>query len=95
LRRLGGDPRRLQPAWAEGWRRVVLRGTSYPTLVAAPGAVTEGALLRVAPVVLARLAAYEGAEYRLVPLRVRTARGPRLARAWVAPRWRAGEAAWM
>ena len=91
LDRMAGQPglaRRLRPARLEGWARVGLRGTPYPTLVAAPGAATEGALLRCGPGALARLAAYEGAAYRLVPVRVITRRGPRNARAWVAPRWR-------
>jgi gamma-glutamylcyclotransferase (GGCT)/AIG2-like uncharacterized protein YtfP len=83
-----GLARRLRPARLEGWARVGLRGTPYPTLVEAPGAATEGALLRCGPGVLARLAAYEGAAYRLVPVRVTTRRGARNARAWVAPRWR-------
>lgn len=88
LRRFGGQPRRLRPARAEGWRRVTLRGTPYPTLLRGAGSV-PGALLRVPPAVLARLHAYEGPPYRLVPLRVRTARGMAWARAWVAPPWRA------
>ena len=40
------------------------------------------------------LAAYEGACYRLVPVRVETARGWRRARAWVAAHWRAAETPW-
>jgi hypothetical protein len=84
-----GLVRRLRPARLAGWRRVMLRGTPYPTLVPAPGAVTEGAVLRAGPAALARLAAYEGAFYRLVPLRVATPRGPLQARAWITPRWRA------
>ena len=91
LERMAGQPglaRRLRPARLEGWARVALRGTPYPTLVRAPAAVTEGALLRCGAAALARLAAYEGASYRLVPVRVTTRRGPRWARAWVAPRWR-------
>ena len=88
-----GLARRLRPARLAGWRRVALRGTPYPTLLRDPGSVTEGALLRSAdPAALARLAAYEGPSYALVPLRVATARGPCLARAWVAARWRADRA---
>ena len=93
LARQSGEPRlprRLRPAWLTGHARVALRGTPYPTLVARPDTVTEGALLRTGPAAHARLAAYEGAEYRLVPVRVQTRRGPVRARAWMAPRWRAG-----
>jgi hypothetical protein len=73
---------------------VVLRGTPYPTLRRGDGAV-EGLLLpRLAPAALARLAAYEGASYALVPVRVATPRGLRRGRAWIAARWRAGVQAW-
>ncbi|WP_165943272.1 gamma-glutamylcyclotransferase family protein [Roseicella aquatilis] len=97
LERMAGEPglaRRLRPARLPGWARVGLRGTPYPTLLPDPGVVTEGALLRCGPGALARLAAYEGASYRLVPVRAETPRGPRRARAWVAPRWRASGQAW-
>ena len=93
LERMAGAPglaRRLRPAFLPGWQRVALRGTPYPTLRRAAGALTPGALLRAGPAALARLAAYEGAAYRLVPVRAATSRGPVRARAWVAPRWRAG-----
>jgi hypothetical protein len=63
---------------------VVLR-TPYPTFIARPRAVTEGA----------RLARYEGPSYRLRPLRVVTARGPVRAQAWMAQRWRAAAPAWV
>ncbi|MDO9707197.1 gamma-glutamylcyclotransferase family protein [Paracraurococcus lichenis] len=89
-----GLGRRLRPARLDGWARVGLRGTPYPTLVTRPGAATEGAVLRVGPAALARLAAYEGAFYRLLPVRVATARGPVRARSWVAQRWRASGRAW-
>ncbi len=88
LTRVSGDPllwRRLVPAILADHRRVLLRGTPYPTLVPAPGERVEGAVLETGPQALSRLAAYEGPPYRLVPLRVQTARGPRTARAWIAP----------
>ena len=81
--------RRLRPAGLLGYARVALRGTPYPTLIARAGAHTNGALLRVGSAALARLMAYEGAAYRLRPVRVLTAQGPCRARAWIAPRWRA------
>ncbi|SDE26825.1 gamma-glutamylcyclotransferase family protein [Belnapia rosea] len=85
-----GLARRLRPASLAGYARCPLRGTRYPTLVPHPGAMTEGALLRAGPAAFRRLAAYEGAEYRLTPVRPMTPRGPVRARAWIAPRWRAG-----
>ena len=91
LARQSGEPRLarcLMPARLRGFRRVFLRGTPYPTLVAGKGKV-KGALLRPTPEALTRLKAYEGPGYRLTPLIVRTARGPRRARAWIAPPWRA------
>jgi gamma-glutamylcyclotransferase (GGCT)/AIG2-like uncharacterized protein YtfP len=91
LARQGGErglARRLRPARLDGHARVRLRGTPYPTLVPRPGAETPGAVLRAGPEALRRLAAYEGPQYRLVPVRVETPRGPVRARAWVAARWR-------
>ena len=92
LRRESGDPglaRRWVPARLHDWRRVFLRGTPYPTLTPAAAAITEGMLVRVGGAALARLAAYEGPSYRLVPVHVVAGRHVRRARAWVAPRWRA------
>lgn len=87
--------RRAMPARLAGWRRVTLRGTPYPTLVRAPAAEVAGLMLpRLAPAAFARLAAYEGASYALVPVVVATPRGPRRARAWAAPRWRAAPHDW-
>ncbi|WP_135468150.1 gamma-glutamylcyclotransferase family protein [Crenalkalicoccus roseus] len=87
-----GLARRLRPARLPGWRRVALRGTPYPTLLPAPGGATDGAVLRAGPAALARLAAYEGPSYRLVPVRVETPRGPCRARAWIGAAWRADPA---
>lgn len=81
--------RGLRPAILPGWRRVRLRGTPYPTLVPDRAAETQGALAQPDAAALRRLAAYEGAEYRLLPVRVRCPNGPCAARAWIAPRWRA------
>lgn len=85
----GALARRLRPAGLQGWRRVCLRGTPYPTLVRDQDAAVEGAVLRVGAAALARLAAYEGSDYALVPVTVTTARGTLRARAWIAPAWRA------
>jgi gamma-glutamylcyclotransferase (GGCT)/AIG2-like uncharacterized protein YtfP len=92
LTRVSGEralAQRLVPARLDGWRRVFLRGTPYPTLVPAAGASVNGAVLRVGDAALARLSAYEGSAYVLTPLRVTTARGALRAHAWIAPPWRA------
>ena len=86
--------RRALPARLAGWRRVGLRGTPYPTLIHGPGEVRGLLLPRLTPAAFTRLAAYEGACYALVPVRVATPRGPRRARTWMAPSWRATSCAW-
>lgn len=83
--------RHALPARLAGYRRVALRGTPYPTLLRAVGEV-DGVLVGLAPVPFARLSTYEGASYHLIPVRVWTRHGPRLARAWAAARWRADPA---
>jgi gamma-glutamylcyclotransferase (GGCT)/AIG2-like uncharacterized protein YtfP len=91
----GRRPRCALAAMLPRHRRVALRGTPYPTLVQGDGTVAGILLPRLAPDALARLAAYEGASYSLAPVRVTTRRGPRRARAWIAPRWRSDpRAAW-
>ncbi|WP_137125566.1 gamma-glutamylcyclotransferase family protein [Roseomonas sp. HF4] len=95
LARMSGEPalvRRLRPARLDGWRRVFLRGTPYPTLVEAAGADVDGAVLPVGPAALARLSAYEGSAYALTPLGVTTARGAVRAQAWIASARRADAA---
>ena len=95
LARQSGEPklaRRQFPARLDNHACVGLRGTPFPTLVPRPGARTPGAVLRAGQAALRRLAAHEGAQYRLVPVRVETWRGPVRAKAWVAPRWRAAAA---
>ena len=86
--------RRARPARLAGWCRVVLRGTPYPTLTRGAGEVAGLLLPRLGAPDFARLQAYEGPSYALVPVRVATSRGPRRARAWVAARWRAGTLDW-
>jgi gamma-glutamylcyclotransferase (GGCT)/AIG2-like uncharacterized protein YtfP len=70
------------PAELPGWRRVALRGSRYPTLRRGRGRVA-GLLVEVGPAALRRLAVYEGARYRLIPVVARTASGPRRAHAWI------------
>jgi gamma-glutamylcyclotransferase (GGCT)/AIG2-like uncharacterized protein YtfP len=83
--------RRGLPARLPAYRRVVLRGTPYPTLVRGPGEV-DGLLLILPPAPMQRLTAYEGGRYRLRPVLVVTAFGRRAARAWMAPAWQADTA---
>ncbi|MCQ4162615.1 gamma-glutamylcyclotransferase [Roseomonas sp. GC11] len=84
-----GLHRRGVPATLPEHRRGRLRGTPYPTLLPAPGHAVQGLLIRPGAGALKKLQNYEGAAYRLLPLRVRTRRGLRWARAWVVPPWRA------
>lgn len=63
--------RHIRPATLAGWRRVHRRGAGYPVLVADPDARVEGLL--VAPLDAAdaaRLARFEGPDYRLAALPV-------------------------
>lgn len=97
LARRGGDARlarRMVPAILLGHRRVALRGTPWPTLRPDRQGAVAGEVIRPPAAALRRLAAYEGAEYRLCPVRVLTPRGPLRARAWMAPPWRADAAPW-
>lgn len=87
--------RRAVPAVLPGWWRVRLRGTPYPTLLRGVGEVRGLLLPRLPPAAFLRLAAYEGASYALVPVRVATRRGPRQARAWIAAAWRAQPVPWV
>ncbi|MDO9503140.1 gamma-glutamylcyclotransferase family protein [Falsiroseomonas sp.] len=78
-------PRAWRPALLAGWRRVMLRRQPYPTLRRARGGRVAGVLIRVCGAPLRRLMAYEGAAYRLRPVRpCRPGRGPALAMAWIA-----------
>jgi hypothetical protein len=79
----------MHPARLPGFTRGMLRGTPYPTLLPCPGAVVDGMLIRPSPRAMAALRRYEGACYRLVPVRVHGARGPVRARAWIVPRFMA------
>jgi gamma-glutamylcyclotransferase (GGCT)/AIG2-like uncharacterized protein YtfP len=85
LSRLLGRPAMVQPAVLEGWRRVRLRGTPYPTLVPARDEVWGGLIFADAPA-LRRLHRYEGPRYRLVPVRPRVtgSRAVTPAYAWIA-----------
>lgn len=91
-RRVAGADRFVQearPALLPGWRRAMLRGTPYPTLVRDPSDAVHGLLAEVPPTVLQRLHAYEGVLYRFVSVRVLCDGTTRAARAWIAAHARA------
>ena len=85
--RRGGAPdlrSRGRKATLPGWKRVTLRGTHWPLRSRCDGTAI-GALAHAGAVAFARLAAYEGAANRLVPVVVATARGKTVNRARIAP----------
>lgn len=72
-------PDALEPARLGGFRRVRVRGASYPMLVADPAGEVAGALLRgLDAAARGRLDAYEGPAYRLVPVEVVDPAGARV-----------------
>jgi gamma-glutamylcyclotransferase (GGCT)/AIG2-like uncharacterized protein YtfP len=79
-------------ALLRGMRRVGLRGTPWPTLVADRRGAVTGRVLGVGPGALRRLSAYEGRPYRLRRVRVWVGGRLRPALAWVAPCGRADAA---
>jgi gamma-glutamylcyclotransferase (GGCT)/AIG2-like uncharacterized protein YtfP len=83
LTRFAGRRLEVTPATLDGWRRVALSGTGYPTLRRARGRA-EGGVIDADAATLRRLDAYEGVRYRLELVIVRTARGPLPAHAWIA-----------
>jgi gamma-glutamylcyclotransferase (GGCT)/AIG2-like uncharacterized protein YtfP len=84
MTRLAGRPIPVISATLDGWRRVALPGSRYPTLRRARGTVF-GAVVTVNGRTLARLTAYEGPAYSLKQLTVSVARGKTVAQAWIAP----------
>jgi hypothetical protein len=68
------SPRAYVPARLPGHARRRAKGASYPIVVRDPRGEVPGAIVRGLSVRdVARLAAYEGPGYRVVPLRVRVA----------------------
>jgi gamma-glutamylcyclotransferase (GGCT)/AIG2-like uncharacterized protein YtfP len=83
------------PATLPGWKRVALRGQPYPTLVRARRHSVRGLVVTLAGAPLRNLQAYEGAAYRLRPVRLRLPRGCLAALAWIAqPTLAAAGSAW-
>ena len=85
LHRLAGSNCVQFPARLDGWRRVRLRFTQYPTLRRAFRACVQGAVIEVPAPALRRLVAYEGAAYRLARVAVHRPRGKTGVSAWIAP----------
>jgi len=85
LGRCAGKPllRAPLPAQLAGFRRVLLRGARYPTLVRAPGHHVPGIIARVNADMLVRLQAYESTRYRQVVVRLHTPHGPQRARCFM------------
>ncbi|HEX6956822.1 MAG TPA: gamma-glutamylcyclotransferase family protein [Ferrovibrio sp.] len=86
---LGYKPnrRQLRPAKLTGFRRKQGRGRLYPILIPAPGSVVYGELFQtMRPADVARLAAYEGSEYRArrLPVRPQGGRGSRRVQVFLA-----------
>ncbi len=66
----------VEPAMAQGFRRVHVAGRHYPMLLSHASGWVDGLLVtRVEPEAVHRLQVYEGWEYALHPIRVRTHSG--------------------
>lgn len=78
-------PQRYEIVSLHGWRRVALPNVRWPTLRRDRHGVVTGMRVDVSAAAAARLAAYEGDAYRLVPVVVTTANGKTAARTWIAP----------
>jgi hypothetical protein len=66
-------PRETVPALLDGCERVRARGRRYPVLIRDPEGAVDGLLLiRLSAQERARLGVYEGGEYRLARVRVRS-----------------------
>lgn len=79
-------PRQLRPARLTGFRRKQAKGRSYPVLIRSPNSGVDGLLFKAGPADAARLAAYEGPEYRAcrLPVQARLHGKPGTSRrAWV------------
>lgn len=67
----------IEPAVAQGFRRVFVAGRHYPMLLPHASGWVEGTLVSgLDPVTVHRLQVYEGWEYSLQPIRVRPRGGP-------------------
>lgn len=78
---------RVEPAVVQGFRRVFVAGRHYPMLLPRASGWVDGTLLwGVDPESLHRLQVYEGWEYTLRPVQVRTASGSAaLAHVFICP----------
>lgn len=80
----------------EGWERLPVAGRPYPMLARRPDARVEGLLVvGLTPRDRKRLDRYEGPEYRVETLEVRTADGPAAAAVYLCrPGIRPGAGSW-
>lgn len=79
-------PRQIRPARLAGFRRKQASARSYPVLIRSPGGRVDGLLFHARPADIARLAEYEGPEYRACRLPVHplpAGRPGAFRRAWV------------
>lgn len=86
----------VEAARLDGWRRVGVRGRTYPAVVLRPGAATDGVVAHDLPgAALPLLTAYEGPEYEIRELTVQAAAGAIAASVFVAgPSCRTGLLDW-
>ncbi len=93
-------PRRVEPAVLRGWRRVPVRGRTYPVIVADPAASVDGVLVRgLNTAAKRRLERYEDADlYEMAELDVTPTGRLRAVRALTfvakAPGLRRGSGTW-
>ncbi|MEZ5625971.1 MAG: gamma-glutamylcyclotransferase family protein [Rhodocyclaceae bacterium] len=83
FRAVAGQACAAEPAQLAGYRRHPVRGEDYPGIRPATGAAVDGVLYHgLSATALARLDAFEGAQYQREAVEVRTAGGTVVA-AWV------------
>lgn len=90
MTRVAGEPLLACAATLKGYRRYLVHGQEYPSIVKEDGASVEGLIYKdVSVEALRRLDAFEGSWYRRFPVEVSTDQGLRAAEAYVIrPRYR-------
>jgi len=69
-------PGRIGAAFVDGYRRVYVKGSYFPILIAAEGATVEGRLITgLGAQAVTRLTRFEGRQFHLQRLTVRLAKG--------------------
>jgi gamma-glutamylcyclotransferase (GGCT)/AIG2-like uncharacterized protein YtfP len=73
-----------EPDMLDGFRKAEINGTVYPIAVIDSAHVVSGQVIEVTAEELVRIDRYEGAEYRRIPIRLRTETSKlALTQAWV------------